>query len=117
MLKLDFAFSNVESICVFTSIFVAIRSATSYNFEFTSRIKRPLLEIFKLIVTTFRNQDKKVVFVRVYEYGELARSSEFMNICHNMNIIVQTTCGDACYFNGKSESHNKKFIILQELLY
>ena len=30
-----------------------------------------------------------------------------MNTCHNMNIIVHTTGGDASSLNGKSESPNK----------
>ena len=42
------------------------------------------------------------------EDGELAISSEFMNICHNMNIIVHTTGGDASSPNGKSEIPNTK---------
>ena len=54
-----------------------------------------------------RNQDKKVAFIRVDEDGALARSSEFMKTCHKMNIIVQTTGGDASSLNGKSESSNK----------
>ena len=51
--------------------------------------------------------DKKVSFVRVDEYRELVRSSEFMKTCHNVNIIFQTTGGDASSLNGKSESPNK----------
>ena len=54
-----------------------------------------------------RNQDKKVTFIRVDEDGALERYSEFMETCHSMNIIVQTTGGDASYLNGKSESPNK----------
>ena len=49
------------------------------------------------------NQDKKVVFILVDEDGALTRSSEFINTCHNMNIIVQTTSGDASSLNGKIE--------------
>ena len=48
------------------------------------------------------NQDKKVAFIRVDEDGALPRSSEFMRTCHKMNIIVQTTGGDASSLNGKS---------------
>ena len=69
--------------------------------------KRPPLDILKFLVTTLRNQDLKVSFIRVDEDGELARSSEFMKTCHSMNIIVQTTGGYAYYLNDKSESHNK----------
>ena len=96
---------------------MAIRSATSHPFEFTSRIKHPPLEILKLLVTTLRNQDKKVVFIQVDDDGELAISSEFMKTCHNMNIIVQTIGRDAPLLNGETESLNKTFIISQELFY
>ena len=54
-----------------------------------------------------RNQDKKFAFIRVDEDEALARSSEFMRTCQNMNITVQTTGGDASSLNGKSESPNK----------
>ena len=86
---------------------MAICSATSYPFGFPSRSKRPPLDILNFLVTTLRNQDKKVAFIIVDEDGALARSSEFMKTCHNMNIIVQTTGGDASSLNGKSESPNK----------
>ena len=102
MLQMDFLFFNFESIHGFTSTFVAIYSATSYPFGFPSISKRPPLEILL-------NQDKKVEFIRFYEYGSLARSSESMKTCHNMNIIVQNTSGYAYSFNGKSESLNKTF--------
>ena len=107
MLQMDFSFFNAESICEFNSTFVAICSATSYPFGFPSRSKRPIIEILKFLVTTLRNQDKKVAFIRVDEDGELSRSSEFMKTCHNMNIIVQTTGGYASSLNDKSESPNK----------
>ena len=103
---MDFTFFNFESIRGFTSTFVAICSATSYPFGFPSRSKRPPIDILKFLVPTLSNQDKKVAFIRVDEYVSLARSSEFMRTCHNMNIIVQTTGGDASSLNGKSESPN-----------
>ena len=104
---MDFAVFNVEVIPEFTSTFVAICSATSYLFGFPSRSKRPPLDILKFLVSTFINQDKEVAFIRLDEYGALARSSEFIRTCPNMNIIVHTTGGDASSLNGKSESHNK----------
>ena len=107
MLQIYFAFSNLESTRGFTSTFVAILYATSHPFGFSSRSKRPPLDILKFLVTKLRNQDKKVAFIRVDEYGALARSSEFMRTCHNMNIIVQTTGGDASSLHGKSESPNR----------
>ena len=116
MLQMDFAFFNVESIRGFISTFVAICSATSYPFGFPSRSKCPPLDILKLIVTKLRNQDRKVAFIRVDEDGALARSSEFMRTCHNMNIIVQTTGGDASSLNGKLESPNKTLANIKRAL-
>ena len=54
-----------------------------------------------------RNQDKKYTFISVDEDIALARFYGYMNTCHNINIIVQTTGGDASYLNGKSETPNK----------
>ena len=107
MLQIVFSFFNVEIIRGFTSTFVAICSATSYLFEFPYRSKRSPLETLKFLVTKFMNQDKKVAFIQVDEYGALARSSEFMKTCHNMNIIVQTTGGYESLLNGKTEIPNK----------
>ena len=84
-----FDFFNVESIRVSTWTFVAICSATSYLFVLSSRSKRPPLDIIKLLVITLRNQDNKFAFIWVDEDGALARYSEFMKTCHNMNIIVK----------------------------
>ena len=114
---MDFAFFNVESIRGFTSTFVAICSATSYPFGFPSRSKRPPLDILRFLVTTLRNKDKKVAFIRVDEYGALARSSEFIKTCHNMIIIVHTTGGDAFSLNVKSESPNNTLANITRALF
>ena len=60
MFYMDFAFFNIESIRGFTSTFVVVCSATSHLFGFPSRIKRPHLDILKLLVTAFMNQDDKI---------------------------------------------------------
>ena len=63
------------------------------------------------------NNIKTVAFIRVEEDGEISRYSEFMRICHNMNIIVQTTGGDVSSINGKIESPNKTlYNIMRALL-
>ena len=102
MLQMSLEFFNVEIIRGFTSTFVAIFYAASYPFRFPSRSKCTPLDILKFLVTTLRNQDKKVAFIGVDEYRALERSSEFMRRCHNMNIIVHTTGGDASSINDKS---------------
>ena len=106
-IHMDSAFSNVESICVFTTIFVVICSATSYPIALTSRRNSPPLDIFKVCFTKLMNQDKKVAFIRVYEDGALARYSEFMKTCHNMTIIVRNKGRYTSSLNGKSKIPNK----------
>ena len=91
--------------------------ATLYPFGFSSRIKHSPLDILKIIFTTLSNNDKKVEFVQVDEDGVLTRSFEFMNTCHNMNMIVKTTGEDAYSIDGKSESPNKTlYNITRDLL-
>ena len=101
MFQMDFAFFNVESIRGFTSTFVDICYATSHPSGFLFRRKLLPLYIIKFIVTTLRNQDKKVAFIRVDQDVALSRSYEFIKPCHNMNIIVKTTGGYASSPNGK----------------
>ena len=78
MLQMNFAFFSVESIRGFTSTSVDICSATSYPFGLPSRNKSLRIDILKFLVTTLRNQEKKVAVIRVDEDGALARSSEYM---------------------------------------
>ena len=78
MLQMYSAFFNVKRIRGFTSTFVAICSATSHPFVFTYRNKSPPLYILKLLVTSLRNQDKKVALIQVDEDGSLARYSKLM---------------------------------------
>ena len=68
-------------------------------------------------VPKLRHQYKKVVFIRVDEDVALARSSEFMKTCHNMNIIVHTTVGYASSLNGKVKVQIRQLIISRELFY
>ena len=67
LLQINFAFFNVERIHGFTSTFVGICSATSHPFRLSFRIKHPLLDILKFLVTTINNQDKKCTCIRVDE--------------------------------------------------
>ena len=80
---------------------------TSYPFGFPSISKRPPLDTLKFLVATLMIQDKKFRLIQVDEYGSLAISFEFMKICHNMNITVQTTGGNESSLNSKTEIPNK----------
>ena len=102
MLKMNFSFFHDESILGFTSIFVFVCSATPYPFVFPYRSKLPPPGVLKFLVTTLRNQGKKIALIRVDENVAIAISSEFVKACHNMNIVVQTTGVYASYINGKS---------------
>ena len=86
---------------------MVICSANSYPFVFLSRNKRPPIDILKFLFTTLSNWDTKVAFIQVDEDGALEIYSEFMNTCHNMNIMVKTTGGDASLLSVKSEIHNE----------
>ena len=86
MLQIYFACFDVGSIRGLTSTFVAICSSTSYPFVFPSRIKPLSIDTLKLLVTTLRNQDKKVAFIRVDEYGAKVSPQR------NSNIVVPTLC-------------------------
>ena len=108
MLNIHFAFFNVEIIRGFILTFVAICSSTSYPCGLTPGRKHLPLEIIKWLVTKFRNQDHKVVFIQFDEYETRSRSSEFMNTGHNMNIIVQTIGVDANSLNGKLKSQKRQ---------
>ena len=90
MLQIDFVFFNVEIIPGFTSTFVAICYATSHPFVFSPIKKHLLIDILEFLVPKLRNQDKKVALIQIDEAGALARSSEFRNTFHKMNITVQT---------------------------
>ena len=104
---MGFAFFNVEIIRWFTSTVVDMYYATSHPFGFLSRSKRVHFKIIRFIVAILRNQDNKFALIQVDEDGSLSRSYEYMNTCHNMKIIVQTTGGYESTLNGKSESPNK----------
>ena len=98
---------NVEIIHGFTSNFVDICSATLHPFRFPTRSKQLPLDILKFLVTTLRDNDKKVEFVLVDEDRPILRSSEFIRTYHKMNIIVQTKRVYASSINGKIESPYK----------
>ena len=82
-------------------------SANSYPFGFTSRSKRPPIDILKFIVTTWSNHDKKVSFIWVDKDEAIARSSELVNTCYNIYIIVQTKGGNSSSLNGIGEIPTK----------
>ena len=75
MLQIYFSFFNIESIRGFTLNFFDKWCANSYPFGFPSISRRLLLYIFKFLVTTLRNQDKKVAFIGVDKYEALSKSS------------------------------------------
>ena len=74
---------------------------------FHTESKVILLTYSKFLVAKLRNQDKKVAVTRVYEDVALVKSSGFINTCHNINIIVQTTGGYGSSLNGKNEIPTK----------
>ena len=111
MIQMDSSFFNVESICGFISTFVAVCSDTSHPFGFTPRSKISPLDTLKFIVTKLRNHDNKVALIIVDEYGALEIYYEFMNTCHNMNIIFKLQVGIHLISMVKSKFPLRQFII------
>ena len=66
MIQLGFVFFNVEIIHGFILTFVDIYYDILYPFGFTSIIKLTPIEILKNIVTSLKNQFKKIAFIQVY---------------------------------------------------
>ena len=75
--------------------FVAICSAISHPFGYTSRKNNSPLDILRYLVTILKNYDNKVSLIIVNEDILPARYSKFMKTCHNMKIIVQNIGGYA----------------------
>ena len=71
-------FFNVERIRRFTSTFVAIYSATSYQFGFLSRRKILPLDILKLLVTTLRNHHESTTSL---EWTNINNLTYIPNLC------------------------------------
>ena len=86
---------------------MAICPDTLCPFGFPYIRKRAPLDILKFLVNTLRNQEKKAALIQVDEDAALARSYEFINTCHNMNIIVQNTGVNSYSVNVKTEIPNK----------
>ena len=46
--------------------------------------------------------------MRLDEYGALENSTDVINLLvDNINISMETTCGDASWINGKNKQHNR----------
>ena len=90
---MNFSFFNIEIIHGVTLTFVDICSATQHPFAVKVRRKRTPIGIFKFLFTKSRNKYTKVFLIRVDEYESLEIASKFMQTCHKMNTIVQTTGG------------------------
>ena len=102
VLQIDFSFFNVESICGFTSTFVATFYSTSYTFVYKPIKKCLPLDILKFPVTILRNKGNKFALILFDEDGTLVRFSQFMKTCHNMITIFKTIGGYLFSLNGKS---------------
>ena len=85
----------------------AVCSSTSYPFNFPTKSKSAPIEIALYLIRTIRSLGHQVVFIRVDEGGELARSSEFCQIIVEENVILQTTGGGNSENNGVVERANQ----------
>ena len=94
MLQPYFLFSMLKASVDLPQLLWLYSQIHHIQFFFLSRTKTPPLDILKLLVAALINQYDKVTFVRLDKDGSIARLSEFMKICNNINIIFQTVVGD-----------------------
>ena len=116
IIQISFAFFNIESIRIFTWTFVAICSAKSHPFEFSSRTNHTHHDTIKLLVATLENQYKNVAFIQFDKNEELERSYKWFRTPHKIKIIVQTTDGDEYLYIGNSEIRNKILANIKKVL-
>lgn len=118
MIQMDFCFAKVPSVRGFTSILSTIDAKTRNPWAFPTRSKRPPTDLLRWFVTILRRQGFAVAFIRVDEGGELARSTEFNQLCISLDIVVQATGGYASWLNGKTERLNRSiFDVVRPILY
>ena len=93
MFHIDFSFMSETSIRGFSSYLSFLDDTTGYPFTFLTRNKIAPLDILQFIISTLRQQNKSINYVRYDKGGELARSSEVNKLLIENNIMVQSTGG------------------------
>ena len=100
---MEFAFFNVNSIRVFTSMLIIVCTKTIILWLFPTESKQSHVRIIRLILTTFNNEQHPCKRVRVDEYGSLENSIDVTNLLvDELKISMETNGGDAYWINGKN---------------
>ena len=101
----DFIIFNTESCRQFKSALLITEATTRMKWAFTTRSRNVPVQQFRFLVNHLRQQGYSVNELRVDEDGALARSTNFMKLCHEeLNMAVQSTGGYNSENNGLVES-------------
>lgn len=82
-----------KSICGFNSLFTVICEDTSYPFGFPVKMKRPPLEVLKLIILILQQLKLSITYIRVDEDGSLSKSTECCSLISTLDLVLETTGG------------------------
>ncbi len=107
LLHIDFKFFDKTSIRGFTSILTIVDARTRKLWVFPGPDKRPPIAKLEFFVKQLVKQKYNVITIRVYEGGELSRSTDFCQKLLQNNITLETTGGFSSCFNGKVERHHQ----------
>ena len=107
LIHVDFAFYNVTSLYVFTSMLTVIFAKNRMMWVFPTVSQRAHLCIIRFILTTLKNEQHPCKIIWVDEDGALENSTDVINLLiESFNIYMETTVGDSSWLNGKNKRHN-----------
>ena len=101
LLNIDFKFYDYVSIRDFTSVLTIIDAKTRYLWVFPGCDKKPPINKLTLFFDTIQKQNMTINQIHVDEGGELARSTDFIQLLLDQSITLQTTGGYNSWLNGK----------------
>ena len=118
MLHIDFTFMSEISVRGFSAYLSVTCATTAFPFSFPVRNKRPPIDLLNWIFKVLERQGKKVLFIRVDEGGELARSSEVGKTIADSHIIMQSTGAYASHKNGiDKRAHRTYAEMIRSMIY
>ena len=107
LIQMDFAFCNVTSIRIFTSMITVVHANIIILWVFPTAYKRDPVRIIRFILTTLNNEEHLWKIVRVDKYYASEKSTDVTNLPdEEFKISTKTTGGDAYWINRKNKKHN-----------
>ena len=110
--NLDFSLFNKFSCQKFTSSLTIVDDTTRYLFGYITRSKRPPLQFIRTFICFFFHHGYNRSIFHFDEGRELYRSADSMQICIDLEVIVDTTGGYASLINGKVEHSHQAIKIM-----